>query len=69
VVLLMALVLALMSASPVMAIPAGGFNPNNNGHKVDDGLDKNKGGGQEHIKNAHPDHGGGSGGDNGKGND
>jgi len=55
----MALVLALMSASPAMAIPAGGFNPNNHGNKSEDGPDANQGGGQEKIKNERPPHAGG----------
>jgi hypothetical protein len=52
VVLLMALVLALMSASPAMAIPAGGFNTDNNGNNFYDGGDANQGGGQEAPKKA-----------------
>jgi hypothetical protein len=65
-VLLSALsVMVVMAVPPVMAAPDG----QNSGNKASDGLDKNKGGGQEHIRNAHPDHGGGSGGDNGGGND
>jgi hypothetical protein len=37
------------------------FTRNCEGHQIDDGLDQNLGGGQEHIRNPHPDHGGGSG--------
>jgi hypothetical protein len=58
-VLLMALVLALMSAYPAMAAPKCVADFTCKGNKLDDGADKNKGGGQEHIRNAHPDHGGG----------
>jgi hypothetical protein len=53
-----------VSAAPAMADPG-----QNNGNKSNDGLDKNLGGGQEKTKNPHPAHGGGSGGDNGGGND
>jgi len=42
-----------------MAIPAGGFNPNNHGNKSEDGPDANQGGGQEKIKNERPPHAGG----------
>jgi len=58
-VLLAALsVMMVMAVPPVMAVPAGGFHVNN-GHKADDGGDKNLGGGQEKIDRAHPPHGGG----------
>jgi hypothetical protein len=56
-VLLMALVLALMPASPALADP--GVDHFNHGTKADDGLDKNKGGGQEKAKHEHPPHAGG----------
>ena len=76
VVLLMALVLALMSASPAMAAKTCTFGsdcPGNSefsrGNKANDGGDVNSGGGQEKASNPHPEHGGGSGGDNGGGND
>jgi len=50
VVLLMALVLALMSASPAMAIHKEGHT--NRGNQAYDGPDKNQGGGQEFPKKA-----------------
>jgi hypothetical protein len=60
------MVLGVMSVPPAMATACGGTNC---GNKANDGGDVNNGGGQEHIRNAHPVHGGGSGGDNGGGND
>jgi hypothetical protein len=58
-VLLSALaMLGVMAVPPVMAVPAGGFNPNN-GNKNADGLDPNQGGGQERPKNERPPHAGG----------
>jgi hypothetical protein len=55
-VLLSALaMMGVMSVPPVMAAPDG----ENSGNKGADGLDKNKGGGQEKIGNAHPPHAGG----------
>jgi len=52
-VLLVALML-LGSAAPAMAVPGH----TNNGHQIDDGLDHDQGGGNDHIKHNH-----------GKGND
>ena len=49
-VLLAALsIMVVMAVPPVMADPVGGFN--NEGNKGADGLDHNKGGGQETPKN------------------
>ena len=49
-VLLSALsIMVVLAVPPVMAVPVGGFG--NEGHKGDDGLDANKGGGQETPKN------------------
>ncbi len=44
-VLLATVMMVMMSAAPVMA------DGHDEGHKRDDGLDKNKGGGQEKPKN------------------
>ena len=43
--------MVMMSAAPTALA--------NRGNKSADGSDFNQGGGQEHIKNAHPDHAGG----------
>jgi hypothetical protein len=69
VLLAMVMMLGVMSVSPATADPKCGLveiDPGvfvylceNNGNKPDDGADVNKGGGQEHIRNAHPPHGGG----------
>ncbi len=45
--------LVVLSAAPALA------NNGNHGNKSSDGLDANQGGGQEHIRNQHPDHAGG----------
>ena len=54
-VLLSALsIMVVLAVPPVMADPVGGFTggtAGNEGNKSDDGLDKNKGGGQEKPKN------------------
>jgi hypothetical protein len=66
------MMLGAMGVSPALAHHDVGHT--NLGNKEDDGADKNKGGGQEHIRNSHPakgggdKHGGGDG-DNGGGND
>jgi hypothetical protein len=71
VLLAAAMMLGVMSVPPVMADACGGTNC---GNKGGDGPDANQGGGQEHIRQAHPpkaggdQHGGGDG-DNGGGND
>jgi len=54
------MMVGVMGVAPAMAIPAGGFNPDNNGNKAEDGLDKNQGGGQEKIKHPGGAHAGGA---------
>jgi hypothetical protein len=57
-VLLSALSMMLVMAAPPAMAAAGGSCGGLCGHQADDGPDKNKGGGNEHIKT-----------NNGKGND
>ena len=45
VVLLMTVLMVVMSAAPAMAVPGV-----NQGHKQDDNLDHDQGGGNNHIK-------------------
>ena len=89
-VLIAALATMVVMSAPAMAEPGGDvcdvvLNPDgtvasadcpgkSRGNKIDDGGDANKGGGQEHIRNPRPAHGGGElhggdGEDNGGGND
>jgi hypothetical protein len=49
--------MGVMVAPPAMANHQDGHV--NRGNQLDDGEDKNKGGGQEHIRNGHPPKGGG----------
>jgi hypothetical protein len=52
------MMLGVMSVSPALAAPGGNSPCNPCGHQADDTLDRNKGGGDDHIKQ-----------NNGKGND
>jgi hypothetical protein len=56
----MVMIVLMMSAAPAMAFHnVDHVNRSENGNKSDDGLDANKGGGQEHLRNPHPPKAGG----------
>jgi hypothetical protein len=56
-VLLAAVMMLVVSAAPALAHHQVGHD--NHGNKGNDGADANQGGGQEHIRQDHPPHGGG----------